>query len=142
MHSFLCFIFDDSWTKEDFTFSFLLYELILHIYIVFWFLSDHTVIFCYFTAPPINTQYMTNLTIVYPVKMEYGWNFSISGLKMMVKREFTSKKGGVMIKSINLVITMTWCAHGGISKKNLVSYLHMIDETLSHKFHPYSILTG
>ena len=28
---------------------------------------------------------MTNPTIVYPVKMEYGWNFSISGLKMMVK---------------------------------------------------------
>ena len=37
---------------------------------------------------------------------------------------------------------MTWCAHGGISKKNLVAYLHMINETLSHKFHPYSILTG
>ena len=33
-----------------------------------------------------NTQYMTNLTIVYPVKMEYGWNLGISGLKMMVKR--------------------------------------------------------
>ena len=33
----------------------------------------------------INTQYVTNPTIVYPVKMEYGWNFSISGLKMMVK---------------------------------------------------------
>ena len=33
----------------------------------------------------INTQKMTNLTIVCPVKMEYGWNFSISVLKMMVK---------------------------------------------------------
>ena len=33
----------------------------------------------------INTQNMTNPTIVSPVKMEYGWNFSISGLKMMVK---------------------------------------------------------
>ena len=32
-----------------------------------------------------DTQYMTNPTIVYPVKMENGWNFSISGLKMMVK---------------------------------------------------------
>ena len=32
--------------------------------------------------------------------------------------------------------------HGGISKKNLVAYhLHMIKETLSQKFHPYSILT-
>ena len=28
---------------------------------------------------------MTNPTIVSPVKMEYVWNFSISGLKMMVK---------------------------------------------------------
>ena len=28
---------------------------------------------------------MTNPTIVSPVKMEYGWNFNISGLKMMVK---------------------------------------------------------
>ena len=33
----------------------------------------------------INTQYMTIPTIVSPVKMEYGWNFSISGLQMMVK---------------------------------------------------------
>ena len=31
----------------------------------------------------INTQYMRNPTIVSPFKMEYGWNFSISGLKMM-----------------------------------------------------------
>ena len=37
-------------------------------------------ILCY-----LNTQYMTNLTTVYPVQMEYGWNFSIFGLKMMVK---------------------------------------------------------
>ena len=28
---------------------------------------------------------MTNPTILCPVKMEYGWNFSIFGLKMMVK---------------------------------------------------------
>ena len=27
-------------------------------------------------------------------------------------------------------------------QNNLVAYLHMIIETLSHKFHPYSILTG
>ena len=33
----------------------------------------------------LNTQNMTNPTIVSPVKMEYGWSFSISGLKMMVK---------------------------------------------------------
>ena len=28
------------------------------------------------------------------------------------------------------------------SKKNIVVYLLMINETLSHNFHPYSILTG
>ena len=33
----------------------------------------------------LNTRYMTNSTLVSPVKMEYGWNFSISGLKMMMK---------------------------------------------------------
>ena len=33
----------------------------------------------------LNTQNMKNPTIVSPVKMEYVWNFSISGLKMMVK---------------------------------------------------------
>ena len=32
----------------------------------------------------LNTQNMTNPTNVSLVKMEYGWNFSISGLKMMV----------------------------------------------------------
>ena len=32
-----------------------------------------------------NTQNMINSTIVSPVKMKYGRNFSISGLKMMVK---------------------------------------------------------
>ena len=33
----------------------------------------------------VNTKNMTNPSNVSPVKMEYGWNFSISGLKMMVK---------------------------------------------------------
>ena len=33
----------------------------------------------------LNTQYMTNSTLVSRVKMEYGCNFSISGLKMMMK---------------------------------------------------------
>ena len=28
---------------------------------------------------------MINPTIVYPVKMEYGWNFGISDLKLMMK---------------------------------------------------------
>ena len=33
----------------------------------------------------LNTQYMTNPTVAYPVKMEYGCNLSMFGLKMMVK---------------------------------------------------------
>ena len=31
--------------------------------------------------------------------------------------------------------------HGGISIKKFVMYLHMINETLSHKFYPYTILS-
>ena len=33
----------------------------------------------------ITTQYIPNPTIVYLVNMEYGWNFSIYDLKMMMK---------------------------------------------------------
>ena len=55
--------------------------------------------------------------------------------------EFTSQKGGVLIKSRNSVLKMTWCAFGGIFQKNLAAY-QMITETLSHKFNPYFILTG
>ena len=40
------------------------------------------------------------------------------------------------------VIKMTFFAHGGISIKLFVVYLHIINECLSYKFHPYSILTG
>ena len=32
-------------------------------------------------------------------------------------------------------------AHGGISKKFFVVYMYMVNETLSQKFHPYSILS-
>ena len=34
---------------------------------------------------------------------------------------------------------MTFFAHGGISTKNFVMYVHIINKTLSHKFHPYSL---
>ena len=40
------------------------------------------------------------------------------------------------------VIKMSFFAHGGISIKLFVMYLHIINECLSYKFHPYSILTG
>ena len=42
----------------------------------------------------------------------------------------------------NSVIRMAFFAHGGISIKLFVVYLHIINECLSYKFHPYSILTG
>ena len=82
-----------------------------------------------------NTQNMTNPTFVSPVKMEYGWNFSISGLKMMVK----SGLGKIFLKFLH-ALTMSflllnlyfwskfppfyeinllnrkWQAHEGISK--------------------------
>ena len=43
---------------------------------------------------------------------------------------------------MNSVIKITFFAHGGISIKLFVVYLHIINECLSYKFHPYSILTG
>ena len=43
---------------------------------------------------------------------------------------------------INSVIKMTFFAHGGISIKLFVVHLLIINERLSYKFHPFSILTG
>jgi hypothetical protein len=64
------------------------------------------------------------------------------GKKAKLNKHSTYLKGGVLIKSTNSEIEMTWCADGGISQKNLLTYLHMLNETLSHKCHPYSILIG
>ena len=105
----------------------------------------------------INTQYMTIPTIVSPVKMEYGWNFSISGLKMMVKSGLEK----IFLKFIHAPAifyymnlphrkeefwskVQKWQGERmeEFPKKHLAAYLHMINEALSHKFHPYSILTG
>ena len=79
---------------------------------------------------------MTNPTIVFPVKMEYGWNLRISGLKMTVKSGLekiflhaqsifqtywlTLKKGGYLAQIANSLTKMTLFAHGEISKKILV----------------------
>ena len=38
-------------------------------------------------------------------------------------------------------VKMTPFAHGGISIKTFVMHVHILNETLSHKFHPYSILS-
>ena len=37
---------------------------------------------------------------------------------------------------------MTFFTHGGITKKIFVVYVDMVSETLSQKFHSYSILAG
>ena len=90
----------------------------------------------------LNKQYMTNRTIFSPVKMKYGWNFSISGLKIMVKSGL--KK--IFLKFLH-ALTMSflllnlycwskfllsmrylnsfnrkWQAHGGISEIFLLDY--------------------
>ena len=44
---------------------------------------------------------MTNSTLVCPIKMEYGWNFSISGLKMMMK----SGLGKIFLKCVFKLLT-------------------------------------
>ena len=42
----------------------------------------------------------------------------------------------------NSVIKMTFSMHGGISIKLFVLHLHILNECLVYKFHPYSISTG
>ena len=103
---------------------------------------------------------MTNLTIVSRVKMENRWNFSISGLKMIrkvvEKKYFWNSSMGspFAIKWIYLIERRNFDQKYKFSSKNdMVSawrnfqkiFRHiyiMINETLTHKFHPYSILTG
>ena len=46
---------------------------------------------------------MTNPTIVSSVKMEDGWNFSISGLKMMVESSL-EKSNNKLEKDFDLLI--------------------------------------
>ena len=93
--------------------------------------------------------------------MEYGCHFTIFGLKMTVKSSvgkiflklfhvqaifklfLLHKKDNFWYKIINSVTKITFLAHGGISKKKKISavYVDMMSETLSPKFHPYSIMT-
>ena len=90
---------------------------------------------------------MTNPTIVYPVKMEYGWNFSISGLIMMMK----SGLGKIFLKFLH-ALTMSFLLLNfdnkyKFSNKNFKNVfprpLFIIIFRLEMlKFHPYSILTG
>ena len=74
----------------------------------------------------LNTQYMTNSTLVSPVKMEYGWNFNISGLKMI---KFSNENNMVSV----------WRNFKNIFPRPLFIIIFR-PEML--KFYPYSILTG
>ena len=64
--------------------------------------------------------------------MEYDLNFTILGLKIMVKRRifaqnYKSSNKNDLICALRDSKKSLWC---------------MINETLSHKFYPYSVLTG
>ena len=103
---------------------------------------------------------MTNPTILYPVKMEYGWNFSISALKMMVKRGRVWKKyfwnssmgKPFPIKRIYLIERRSFDQKYKFSNKkdmvwnfkNIFSRPHftIIFRREMLKFHPYSIWPG
>ena len=98
---------------------------------------------------------MTNPTIVSPVKMEYGWNFSISGLKMMVKSGLEK----IFLKFLH-ALTMSFLLlnfdqkYKFSNKNNMVSAWRNFKNIFPRplfiiifrpemlKFHPYSILTG
>ena len=103
----------------------------------------------------LNTPYMTNSTQVSPVKMEYGWNFSISGLKMMMK----SGLGKIFLKFLYaltmLFLLLNLYFWSKFSNKNdmvsawrnfknifLRPLFIIIFRPEMLKFHPYSILTG
>ena len=80
---------------------------------------------------------MTNPTIVCPVKMEYGWNFSIFSLKMIV----TSGLEKILLKFLH-ALTMLFLLLNLYfwSKFRPLFIIIFWPEML--KFHPYSILTG
>ena len=89
--------------------------------------------------------------------MEDGPEISIFGLKLIMKSglekiflKFLHAQAVFYYKWIYYIekhrvtnsVKMTFFAHGGISIKLFVVYLHIINECLSYKFHPFSILTG
>ena len=105
-------------------------------------------------------QYMRNPDVVYILKMEYVSKLNIFGLKMMVKSclekiflKFLYAQGLFQVCPVGCLslVLLNWdsqqgrsekgLAHGGISKIFFVMYVHIINKTLSHKFHPYSILS-
>ena len=103
-----------------------------------------------FVASWLNTQYMTNSTLVSPVKMEYGWNLSISGLKMTMK----SGLGKIFLKFLhaltmlflllNLYFWSKFCNKNDMVSAwtNFKNIFIIIFRSKLLKFHPYTILTG
>ena len=96
----------------------------------------------------LNTQNMTDPTIVSPVKMEYGWNFSLSGLKIMMKSGLEKMfvkflHGHVIFIAEFVLFTKTppfyevnsfykkWWSHGGIL--NIFFLDHFSPSFLSQK---------
>ena len=98
---------------------------------------------------------MTNSTLVSLVKMEYGWNFSISGLKMMMK----SGLGKIFLKFLH-ALTKSFLLvnfdqkYKFSNKNNMVGACRNFKNIFSRplftiifrpemlKFPPYSMLTG
>jgi formate/nitrite transporter FocA (FNT family) len=80
--------------------------------------------------------------------MKHGPEINIFVLKMMTKSDLEQKNilkflhvqnlffGGFLHQIANSVIAMTFALI-----KLFVEYRHIINECLSYKFHPYSILT-
>ena len=98
---------------------------------------------------------MTNSTLVSPVKMEYGWNFRISGPKMMMK----SGLGKIFLKFLHALTMLFlllnlyfWSKFN--NKNDMVSAWRNFKNIFPRplfiiifrpemlKFHPYSILAG
>ena len=102
-----------------------------------------------------HSMYMTNPTIAVLVQMKYGGNFSISGLKMMVKSGLEK----IFLKFLH-ALTMSFLLlnfdqkYKFSNKNNMVSAWRNFKNIFPRplfiiifrpemlKFHPYSILTG
>ena len=92
--------------------------------------------------------------------MEYVYKINIFGLKMMMKsglekiflkflhvqslfqKVFFITEFALLSTNLPFYeVKMTPFAHGGIPIKTFVIYVHILNETLRQKFHPYSILS-
>ena len=107
-----------------------------------------------------NTKYKRNPDMAYVLEMEYVSKINIFGLIMMVKRslekvflKFLHAQGLFQVCQVDCLslVLLNWDSqqgrsekcftHGWISKIVFVMYVHIINKTLSHRFHPYSILS-